>query len=70
MVDLTEEEKAAIRKAVSSVGETMQEIGWNTRFDALSEEQVLTLIEVAVGAFQEAMRDIAAANSKSPEVPL
>lgn len=69
MVDLTEEEKAAIRKAVSSVSETMQEIGWNTRFDALSEEQVLTLIEVAVGAFQDAMRDIAAANKKTTEVP-
>lgn len=69
MVDLTDEEKAAICKAVSTVGETMQEIGWNTRFDALSEQQVLTLIEVAVGAFQEAMRDIAAANKKTSEVP-
>lgn len=69
MVDLTGEEKAAICKAVSSVSETMQEIGWNTRFDALSEEQVLTLIEVAVGGFQEAMREIAAANKQSSEVP-
>lgn len=69
MVDLIDEEKAAICKAVSSVSETMQEIGWNTRFDALSEQQVLTLIEVAVGAFQEAMRDIAAANKKTSEVP-
>lgn len=69
MVDLTDEEKAAICKAVSSVSETMQEIGWNTRFDALSEQQVLTLIEVAVGAFQEAMRDIAVVNNKTSEVP-
>ena len=69
MVDLTDEEKAAICKAVSFVSETMQEIGWNTRFDALSEQQVLTLIEVAVGGFQDAMREIAAANKKTLEVP-
>jgi len=69
MVDLTEEEKAAIHTAMQSVAETMEEIGWGTRLIDLSEQQVLTLIEVAVGAFQEAMRDIAAANIKSPEVP-
>jgi hypothetical protein len=47
----------------------MEEIGWNTRLSDLSEQQVLTLMEVAVGGFQDAMRDIAAANTQSPEVP-
>jgi hypothetical protein len=70
MVDLTEEEKVAIGTAVKGVAETMEEIGWNTRLIDLTEPQVLTLIEVAVGGFQDAMRDIAAA-SKQPtlEVP-
>ena len=69
MVDLTDEEKSAIRKAMKLVAETMEEIGWHVRLDSLSEQQVFTLIEVAVGGFQEAMRDIAAANKQLPEVP-
>jgi deoxyribodipyrimidine photolyase-like uncharacterized protein len=59
MVDLTEQEKAAMRAAMRRVAETMAEIGWDTRFQELSEAQVLTLIEVAVGGFQEAMQAIA-----------
>jgi hypothetical protein len=70
MVDLTEEEKAAIRKALERVVETLQEIGWGTRLENLTEPQVLTLIEVAVGGFQDAMRDIAAANKpQEQEIP-
>jgi hypothetical protein len=69
MVDLTEEEKAAIRKAMKLVAETMEEIGWHVRLDSLSEQQVFTIIEVAVGGFQEVMRDIAKSNDNSPEVP-
>ena len=69
MVDLTEEEKVAIRKAMNLVAETMEEIGWHVRLENLSEQQVLTIIEVAVGAFQEAMREVAKSNDNSPEVP-
>ena len=69
MVDLTEEEKSALRYAMKMAAEIMEEIGWNTRLSDLSEQQVLTLMEVAVGGFQDAMRDIAAANKQSPEVP-
>jgi len=60
MVDLTEQEKAAIRAAMKPVAEIMEEIGWQARFSNLSEAQVLTLIEVAVGGFQEAMHAMAA----------
>lgn len=56
MVDLTEQEKAAIRAAMKMVAEIMEEIGWETRLIDLTEAQVLTLIEVAVGGFQDAMR--------------
>ncbi len=70
MVDLTEEEKSAIRHAMQMVAEVMEEIGWHTPLIDLSEPQVLTLIEVAVGGFQDAMRKIAAANKQQfPEVP-
>jgi hypothetical protein len=69
MVDLTDEEKSALRHAMRMAAEVMEQIGWNTRLSDLSEQQVLTLMEVAVGGFQDAMRDIAAANKQSPEVP-
>jgi hypothetical protein len=69
MVDLTEEEKSALRYAIKMAAEVMEEIGWNTRLADLSEQQVLTIIEVAVGGFQDAMRDIAAANKDALEVP-
>ncbi|MDN2584160.1 DUF6511 domain-containing protein [Aquibium sp. ELW1220] len=70
MVDLTDAEKAAMREAMKMVAEIMEEIGWQTRFADLSEPQVLTLIEVAIGGFQDAMREIAAATEQhSPKVP-
>jgi hypothetical protein len=68
MVDLTEQEKAAMRAAMRRVAETMAKIGWGTRFHELSEAQVLTLIEVAVGGFQEAMQAIARQEAAA-EVP-
>ena len=67
MVDLTEQEQAAIRAAMKPVAEIMEEIGWQARFSDLSEAQVLTLIEVAVGGFQDAMQ--AMAESTEAEVP-
>jgi hypothetical protein len=68
MVDLTEQEKAAIRAAMRRLAETMAEIGWGTRFQDLREPQVLTLIEVAVGGFQDAMQAIARQDAAA-EVP-
>ena len=62
MIDPTDQERAAIRAAVKPVAETMDEIGWATRLADLSEQQVLTLIEAAVDAFQDTMRDLASAD--------
>lgn len=67
MVDLTEQEKAAIRAAMKPVAEIMEEIGWQARFSDLTEAQVLTLIEAAVGGFQDAMHAMAA--ETQAEVP-
>jgi hypothetical protein len=62
MVDLTEQEQAAIRVAMKLVSEIMEEIGWETRLIDLTEAQALTLIEAAIGGFQDAMRDMAKTN--------
>ena len=67
MVDLTEQEKTAIRAAMKPVAEIMEEIGWQTRLIDLTEAQVLTLIEVAVGGFQDAM--LATAKGDDTEIP-
>jgi hypothetical protein len=67
MFDLQPEEKAALRAAMKPVAEIMEEIGWLTRLCDLDEAHVLTLIEVAVGGFQDAMQTMARHNG--PEVP-
>ena len=59
MVDLTEQEQAAVRAAIKPVAEIMTEIGWTTRFQDLTEQQVVTLVHVAVGGFRSAMHAIA-----------
>ena len=69
MVDLTEQEQAAIRAALRPVAEIMEEIGWDTRLIDLTEPQVLTLIEVAVGGFQHAMQ-ATAQQANAPYRPL
>ena len=67
MVDLTEQEQAAIRSAMKMVAEIMEEIGWKTRLIDLTEPQVLTLIEVAIDGFQNAM--LATAKGDETEIP-
>jgi hypothetical protein len=67
MVDLTEEERAAITATMKRVALLMDEIGWHTAFADLSEAQVRALIEEAVEGFREAMSDIARAQTS--EVP-
>jgi hypothetical protein len=70
MIDPTEAERAAIRSTMNLVAEIMEEIGWQTRLCDLTEQQVLTLIEVAVTGYQDALREYVATNSTvDPEVP-
>ena len=68
VIDLSEHEQAAIRAAMKTVAEVMEEIGWETRLAELTEAHVLALIEVAVGGFQDAMHETAAADIDS-EIP-
>ena len=67
MVDLTDEERAAVSATMKRLALLMDEIGWQTRLDELSAAQVRAVIEEAVEGFREAMADIAKA--KTPEVP-
>jgi hypothetical protein len=67
MVDLTDEERAAIAVTMRRVALLMDEIGWATPLAGLTEAQVRALIEESVEGFREAMSDIAKANA--PEVP-
>ena len=67
VIDLSEQERAAIRAAMKPLAEFMEEIGWTTRLAGLTEEQVLAVIEVAVGGFQDAMHE--AAVEDDTEIP-
>ena len=67
MVDLTEEERAAVTVTMKRVALLMDEIGWQTQLADLSAAQVRAVIEEAVEGFREAMADVAKA--KTPEVP-
>jgi uncharacterized protein DUF6511 len=68
MVDLTEEEHAAVTGTMKRMGALMGEIGWQTRLSDLTADQVRVLIEEAVEGFREAMA--ATAQSYAAEVPL
>ena len=67
MVDLTEEERAAVTATMKRVALLMDEIGWQTAFADLTEAQVRALIEEAVEGFRGAMSDIAKSNA--PKIP-
>ena len=67
MVDLTEEERAAVTATMQRIALLMEEIGWHTPLADLTEPQVRALIEEAVEGFREAMADIA--KSQAPEIP-
>ena len=67
MVDLTDEERAAVSATMKRLALLMDEIGWQTQLADLSVAQVRAVIEEAVEGFREAMADIAKA--KTPEVP-
>ena len=67
MVDLTDEERAAIAATMKRVALLMDEIGWSTPLAGLTEAQVRALIEQSVEGFREAMSDNARA--QTPEVP-
>ena len=67
MVDLTEEERAAVTATIQRIALLMEEIGWQTPLADLTEPQVRALIEEAVEGFRDAMANIA--KSQAQEIP-
>lgn len=67
MVDLTEEEHAAITATLKRMGALMGEIGWEVPLADLTADQVRALIEGAVEGFRDAMANTA--QSFATEVP-
>jgi hypothetical protein len=56
MIDLTKNEKEAIESALKPVGEYVAEIGMDRPLSSYSREEVLCLIEVALGAYFDFMQ--------------
>ncbi len=56
MIDLTKNEKEAIESALKPVGEYVAEIGMDRPLSNYSREEVLCLIEVALGAYFDFMQ--------------
>jgi len=56
MIDLTKAEKDSIESALKPLGEYVAEIGMSRPVTDYSREEVLCLIEVAVTAYQDSMR--------------
>ncbi len=63
MIDMTDFERSAIQGCLRPLAECVAEIGMNKPLSAYSKEDILTLIEVIVTAYQNEMR------KGSPEVP-
>ena len=68
MIDLTKNEKEAIESALKPVGEYVAEIGMDRPLSSYSREEVLCLIEVALGAYFDFMQGFDAETEMS-EVP-
>jgi Family of unknown function (DUF6511) len=64
MVDLTEEEHAAITATLKRMGALMGEFGWDARLADLTADQVRALIEEAVEGFRDAMAVTAKSQGK------
>ena len=56
MIDLTKNEKEAIESALKPLGEYAAEIGMDRPLSSYSREEVLCLIEVALGAYFDFMQ--------------
>lgn len=66
MIGMTEDERLALHLSLKALAEIMEEIGWSKRLADLTETEALALMEVAAGAFQDAMRGLKAS---APEAP-
>ena len=57
MIDPTDLEKSGMEAALVPLGEYVAEIGMQRPFAELTKQEVLTLIEVVVTAYQDRLRE-------------
>ena len=69
MIDLTKAEKDSIESALKPLGEYVAEIGMNRPVADYSREEVLCLIEVAVTAYQDSMRQKEESSNSMEDLP-
>lgn len=66
MIDPTEQEQAAMRACLVPLGEYVAEIGMHRPLSDYRKEEVLTVIEVIVTAYQDALRDLSSESTEAP----
>jgi Family of unknown function (DUF6511) len=54
----SDDELLAQRKSLPTIAEYLEEIGWQRRLLDLTEYEILTLVAVTIGAFQDAQVEI------------
>ena len=69
MIDLTKAEKNSIESALKPVGEYVAEIGMDRPLSNYSREEVLCLIEVAITAYQDSMRQKEESSNLMEDLP-
>lgn len=69
MIDLTKAEKDSIESVLKPLGEYVAEIGMNRPVADYSREEILCLIEVAVTAYQDSMRQKEESSNSMEDLP-
>lgn len=69
MIDLTKMEKEAIESALKPLGEYVAEVGMDKPLSEYKREEILCLIEVALGAYFDFMQGTEAKTEMSEVLP-
>jgi hypothetical protein len=69
MINKTKNEQLAVEAVVKPLAEYVGEIGFNVPVGNYSKQQILTLIEVVVTAFQENLKSSASDDFIDDDIP-
>ena len=70
MLYLNDQEKTALEATLVPIAEIMGEFGWHRALNSLSKNDVLTLSEAIIEAYQNAQVELEISSRKSdPEIP-
>ena len=66
----SDNELLAQRRSLQTIAEYLEEIGWQRRLLDLAEHEILTLVAITIGAFQDAQVAIRISQRPlDPEIP-